>query len=121
MTSSDIDEQLQLVREAALFVSQQPNLKGYCGVVSMLVMNLYGGCLMTAKIKGIQHYWNRLSDGRQVDITSCQFDGDGWTPLAKGRKVPDRQIPDLSDLVHLMIYQQMLEYIRKGADAATHH
>lgn len=28
-----------------------------------------------------------MSDGKEVDLTSCQFGGDGFTPLKKGRKV----------------------------------
>lgn len=46
--------------------------------------------IVTGKIKGITHYWNRLPDGKEVDFTSCQFGGDGFTPLKKGRKVRER-------------------------------
>lgn len=52
-----------------------------------LLQVVYGGDIVSGKVKGVNHYWNRLPDGKEIDLTSCQFNGDGFTPLSKGRKV----------------------------------
>ena len=62
-------------------------LWSHCAAVATIINVLYGGDIVTGRVKGIQHYWNRMSDGKEVDLTSCQFGGDGFTPLKKGRKV----------------------------------
>lgn len=59
----------------------------HCAAVATVIQALYGGDIVTGKVKSITHYWNRLPDGKEVDFTSCQFNGDGFTPFKKGRKV----------------------------------
>lgn len=59
----------------------------HCGAVACIVKALFGGDIVTGRIKGVQHYWNRLPNYMEIDLTSCQFGGDGFTPLKKGRKV----------------------------------
>ena len=66
-------------------------LDGHCGAVASLVQGIFGGDIVTGKINDAPHYWNRLPDGREVDLTSCQFGGDGFTPLKKGRKVARKE------------------------------
>jgi hypothetical protein len=56
-------------------------LDNHCGVVSILVNMLYGGTYRHSVIDGERHIWNRLPDGSEVDLTSCQFKGDGFHPL----------------------------------------
>ncbi len=53
----------------------------------------FGQCYVTAKVmnevhgwrvvqnRHAKHYWNRLSDGTEIDFTSDQFDGDGVHPV----------------------------------------
>lgn len=65
-------------------------LAGYCGVVAQVVQGMFGGDIMAGRVDGVRHYWNRLPDGREVDLTSCQFGGDGVTPVTSGRKSPTR-------------------------------
>jgi hypothetical protein len=59
----------------------------HCAAAACIVKALFNGEIVTGRVKGIQHYWNRLPDGVEVDLTSCQFGGDGFTPFKKGRKV----------------------------------
>lgn len=54
--------------------------RGQCGVSALVVHDLLGGELVVAEVlwpDGTQqghHYWNRLPDGREVDLTRQQFD-----------------------------------------------
>lgn len=66
-------------------------LTGHCGAVSYMIQRLMGGDLVGGAVKGERHIWNRLPNGTEVDLTSDQFGGDGFTPLKKGRLLPPRQ------------------------------
>jgi hypothetical protein len=59
----------------------------HCAAAAIVVQAVFGGDIVTGRVKGSSHYWNRLPDGKEVDFTSCQFGGDGFTPFKKGRKV----------------------------------
>jgi len=45
---------------------------GHCFLASMMVQDLLGGCIVTAEVNKIPHYWVRV-DGIDVDITGDQF------------------------------------------------
>jgi len=61
----------------------------HCYVVARFIQKHFGGCLMQGRVQGVSHYWNVLPDGTEIDLTSCQFPGgNGFHPLAKGRKAP---------------------------------
>jgi hypothetical protein len=52
--------------------------RGQCGVTALLVQDLLGGDLVLGevlvdRVKVGVHYWNRLPDGRDVDLTGDQF------------------------------------------------
>lgn len=79
------------------FLGRSP-LRGHCGAVSLMLRGMFGGEILYGEIEGEPHYWNRLRDGREVDLTSCQFGGDGFHPLTEGRSV---QAPELTDPVYL--------------------
>jgi hypothetical protein len=52
--------------------------RGQCGTTALVVHDLLGGELLVAEVAvagvvdGV-HYWNRLPDGRCVDLTADQF------------------------------------------------
>lgn len=54
---------------------------GQCYVTSLVLYDIFGGDLISAEIfrddKYQSHYWFRLPDGMEFDLTSDQFDGDG--------------------------------------------
>jgi len=87
-------------------------LDGHCAIVSYLVYKLLGGELIKGKVNGEPHYWNRLPDGSEVDLTSCQFGGDGFTPLVKGRKI--KRIPELTPIPYMIVYGKILEHLQNG-------
>lgn len=62
----------------------------HCAAMAAVVQQAMGGHIVTGRVHGVQHYWNRLPDGQEVDLTSCQFGGDGFSALKAGRKVPPR-------------------------------
>lgn len=49
---------------------------GQCAVTSLVIQDLLGGQLLRGALPGGSHYWNLLEDGREVDATRGQFDGD---------------------------------------------
>src|ERR1700723_2879045 len=46
---------------------------GQCAVTSLIVQDLLGGELVRAEVGEVSHYWNRLDDGVEVDLTRDQF------------------------------------------------
>lgn len=55
-------------------------LWGHCAVVALVVQDLFGGDILRASLEHIpafahlrSHYWNRLPDGRVIDLTRTQF------------------------------------------------
>lgn len=66
-------------------------LDGHCGVVALMIRGCFGGDVVKGLVNGHRHYWNRLPDGTEIDLTSCQFGGDGITPLKRGRRVGSEQ------------------------------
>lgn len=49
---------------------------GQCAVTALIMQDFFDGQLLRTEIRGISHYWNRLSTGEEVDLTIEQF-GDG--------------------------------------------
>ncbi len=57
-------------------------LYAHCAVVSLLVQDIFGGVLLCASLEPFpefahmrSHYWNRLPDGTEIDLTEPQFFG----------------------------------------------
>lgn len=46
---------------------------GHCAVVAVLVRNIFGGDMVSTKIDGKSHWYNRLPDGMYIDLTGDQF------------------------------------------------
>jgi hypothetical protein len=46
---------------------------GQCAVTSLVLQDMFGGTLLRAEIAGQSHYWNRLPDGTDLDLTKDQF------------------------------------------------
>lgn len=51
---------------------------GQCAVTALIVQDLLGGELMRTVNMGISHYFNRLEDGTEIDLTRDQFST--WNP-----------------------------------------
>lgn len=46
---------------------------GHCAVAALIVQDVFGGDLLRCPIPGGSHYWNRLPDGSELDLTAGQF------------------------------------------------
>ena len=46
---------------------------GQCAVTALVVQDHLGGDLRRGVVDGVSHYWNRLPDGSEVDLTIEQF------------------------------------------------
>lgn len=51
---------------------------GQCAVTALVVQDRYGGELLRVVNRGASHYFNRLPNGVEVDLTREQFVG--WEP-----------------------------------------
>jgi hypothetical protein len=49
---------------------------GQCAITALVVQAMCGGEFLRSTVGGISHYWNRLPDGREVDLTIQQFGPD---------------------------------------------
>lgn len=47
---------------------------GQCAITALIVQDFFGGDLLRGRIEGGTHYWNRLPNGQEVDLTAEQFD-----------------------------------------------
>lgn len=46
---------------------------GQCAITALVIQDLLGGDLLRAKVNGAEHYWNRLPDSSEFDLTRDQF------------------------------------------------
>jgi hypothetical protein len=53
--------------------------RGQCAVSALVIQDEFGGDLIRAVVEGVSHYWNRLPNGSEVDVTRDQFDR--WYPI----------------------------------------
>jgi hypothetical protein len=51
---------------------------GQCAVTALIVQDELGGVLLRTINANVSHYWNRLPDGSELDLTRDQFDV--WEP-----------------------------------------
>lgn len=57
---------------AACWTPARPAL-GQCAVTALVVQDVFGGELLRAVVCGQSHYWNRLPNGEELDLTADQF------------------------------------------------
>ena len=46
---------------------------GQCAVTALIIQDLLGGELLRGLVNGVSHYWNRLPNGQEIDLTIQQF------------------------------------------------
>lgn len=66
--------------------SPEAPTRGQCAVSALVIQDEMGGDLVRAVVEGVSHYWNRLPNGSEVDVTRGQFEH--WCPV--GLTVRDR-------------------------------
>ena len=82
-------------------------LGGHCAVVSLIAQDIFGGDILRASLKHISelshigsHYWNRLSDGTEIDFTRAQF----------GNNYPTNLKPEVKDRSYFAIEDTQRRY-----------
>lgn len=74
-------------KETSYFGAKSDGSRGQCYVTALLVKELLGGDILMGNVPNREppetHYWNRLPDGTELDLTSDQYDGDGFNPIIK--------------------------------------
>ncbi len=46
---------------------------GQCAITALVIQDLLGGGLLRGRVNGAEHYWNRLPDSNELDLTRDQF------------------------------------------------
>lgn len=70
------------------------SLEGFCVEASIAVHAVAGGRLRFGVVDGLDHYWNELPDGSEIDLPSEQFGGDGFFPVTFGVAIaPPSPVP----------------------------
>ena len=113
----DEQKMLIVIRAAAIKaaeaygnVGQLSPLEGCCGPVSRIVRIALGGAIVTGRVCGEPHFWNRLPSGEEVDLTSCQFGGDGFTPHKRGRRIT--RLGERVPIPHLVFASAVYKQLR---------
>jgi hypothetical protein len=61
---------------------------GQCAITALVIQDEFGGELLRATVEDMSHYWNRLPDGAEMDLTRHQFpEGAAYGPTV----VKDRE------------------------------
>jgi hypothetical protein len=97
--------------------------RGQCGTTALVVHDLLGGELLVAgvAVEGVVdgvHYWNRLPDGRCVDLTADQFvDGEVvQAPRVVERPGPPK--PERARAAYGLLRDRVLAALAGDADAS---
>lgn len=123
-------QQIKMIRDACLkaasagtscypdsYLAKKSPLEGHCAAVAYMVQGVFGGEIVTGRVQGVSHYWNRLPDGKEIDLTSCQFGGDGYTPFKKGRKVKRGELVPVRFLIFASKVQKIISEDAKYSHA----
>ncbi len=96
--------------------------RGQCGVTALVIADLLGGDLLVGKVftrdgtlQGY-HWWNRLPDGTELDLTREQF-RDGET-ITAGTFVPrPNRSPTRCREQYELLRRRVLSYLNQPDDA----
>jgi hypothetical protein len=107
-----------------VYLHNRSPLFGHCLAVSWLVRGRFGGDVLHGVLRESKgHFWNRLPDGTQVDLTSDQFPGgDGWNPHPKVRAVaallPDAPKGLRRSFRHVSLFKKRVMALEKAVRPA---
>lgn len=60
---------------------------GQCAVTALIVQDCWGGKLLKSKVNGVSHYYNKLDNGFEIDLTRIQFK----KPVFEGKEIKERE------------------------------
>jgi hypothetical protein len=88
--------------------------RGQCGSTALVLNDIFGGELLVAEVlrhdqsRQGNHYWNRLPDGREIDLTRQQFTEDEVVqpPRRVSRPTgPPRRCAEQYDLLRERVFE----------------
>jgi hypothetical protein len=90
-------------------------LQGHCGPASFVVRLVFGGDIVQCRVEGERHFFNRLEDGSEWDLTSCQFGGDGIHRLSDWQLSNVRVMPKRSTTNprFLLFFERFLDEVER--------
>ena len=63
------------------WIAEVPSMN-QCAVTALVVQDLFGGNLLRCNMTdGDSHYWNKIADGTEIDLTEEQFNHIDGKPL----------------------------------------
>ena len=77
--------------DATRWTPNQPEV-GQCAVTALVVNDFFGGEIVGDT--ALHHYWNRLPDGREVDVTKGQFTAEQQAALKADKIVSRKELLD---------------------------
>jgi len=100
--------------------------RGQCGTTALVVNDLLGGELLVADLlaDGVRlgvHYWNRLPDGREVDLTGDQLLDDETLHNIRVAVRPDGPLPASGRAQYLLLRDRVVRDLQATATAGAPH
>lgn len=99
--------------DSKAYAKQNNPLYGHCFVVALFVRHAFGGIIVRGRepegYGGGTHFWNILPTGQEVDLTSCQYGGDGIYPIA----TPELVLKMAKQLWENNRYQTLVNRLRR--------
>ena len=99
------------------FCANKPSA-GQCYVTSILLFDIFGGgSIVSGNVFDDEqfnsHYWYKLQNGREFDLTSDQFDGDGIFPVEHSEVFSEIHKPSMRNKRYLRLKQKLIrEFFR---------
>lgn len=99
---------------------------GQCYVTARAVHHVLGWEILhkRSRKEDINHYWNRMPNGREVDFTSDQFEGDGmnkvegWVGKPRSFKpIDERKTPNPRLRRYLKVVEDPLRKIKRDLES----
>ena len=81
---------------------------GQCYVTALCVQDILGGELVQGSADGVNHFWNKIN-GKEFDLTSDQFGGDGIHRLKRARMSNKYLYPNRKNKRYLLLKNRIGE------------
>ncbi len=88
-----------------------PPSSGHCAAVALIVQALFGGELVSTRLEGESHWFNRV-DGQDIDLTGDQF---GYPPVQMDTNLyPDTRVRRDDEVRHETFVRAFRLTVRAG-------
>lgn len=82
---------------------------GQCYVTAICIQDIFGGDIIEGSVNYCTHFWNKLPNGKEWDLTSDQFKGgDGIHPHPKRKKFGKRLYVNRRNKRYLLLKKRLV-------------